>query len=390
MLVSASHAVVDHPLPELCALTAPEILAWYRSQQRSDVSVMFSRLRDEAADLSEEIGPLRHYLAAYPGDSLRKRLRAEALEQLFLHMHEHVMEHPVWLHPFFVRVTEGDINAAQLTVFARQYFNQVKNTRQCVALALGRVHTMIDRVDGELNTILSELTQIVLAGLLSDEYGTGAKPQSANGHAPHSLVSDIGQLFAHVTHPALFRRFLDALGTKTADYDVPMLHGVADNVLVQRILASDPAYDELEALASVGLGMEWGVPAFFSMIMAGISKVAAREGLQLDSTAMEIWSSHVKQDVEHAVAVMIATAFFVRDAADVKRLEGATNILMAYRYDMMSDIYREVFGEGCHKISAVELPSRYALHDKRIQPRLESARYAIRPGSVRSYANYAV
>jgi len=379
---------IDHPLENLCEMSAEEILAAYRVSQLSDVEATFRRLRRDGRDLSREIELLQHYLLAYPAENVQRRLRVDAVEQLFYRMHTHVMAHPVWVHPFFARVAEGNITAEQLAVFARQYFNQVKNTRQCVALALGRFHTMLNRPDGELNTILSELTQMVLAGLLSDEYGTGEAHACKALQSVGAPVVDIGRLFAPVTHPALYRRFLAALGANVGEYDVPMLHGVADNVLVQRIVAGDPAYDELEALASVGLGMEWGVPAFFSMIMAGIYKVAAQEGLALDARAMEIWSSHVRQDVEHAIAVLIATSFYVSDDVDVKRIEGVTNVLMAYRYDMMSDIYREVFGEPCDEISKVALDACYALHDPRIVPLLSVARQRVRPQSVRGYAGY--
>jgi hypothetical protein len=377
-----------HPLPNLCAMSAPEILAAYRTSQFNDVKETLARVRCDANDLTQEIGILKRYLAAYPNASFHRRLHTDSIEQLFRRMHEHVMSHPVWVHPFFVRMAEGDITLEQLNVFARQYFNQVKNTRQCVALALGRFHTMMNRGDGELSIVLSELTQVVLAGLLSDEYGTGAHGHgNAHSNGGGSAL-DIGQLFAPITHPALFRRFLDALGASAGDYDVPMLHGVTDNVLVQRILAGDPAYDELEALASVGLGMEWGVPAFFSMIMAGIYKVSRREGIVLDPMSMEIWSSHVKQDVEHAIAVMIATSFYVRDKADEGRIERATNVLLAYRYDMMSDIYREVFDLDCPKIAHIGLSARHLPDDRRIKPLLAVARERIHPASVWRYTDY--
>jgi hypothetical protein len=369
-------------------MSAPEILAAYRTSQFNDVKETLARVRCDANDLTQEIGILKRYLAAYPNASFHRRLHTDSIEQLFRRMHEHVMSHPVWVHPFFVRMAEGDITLEQLNVFARQYFNQVKNTRQCVALALGRFHTMMNRGDGELSIVLSELTQVVLAGLLSDEYGTGAHGHgNAHSNGGGSAL-DIGQLFAPITHPALFRRFLDALGASAGDYDVPMLHGVTDNVLVQRILAGDPAYDELEALASVGLGMEWGVPAFFSMIMAGIYKVSRREGIVLDPMSMEIWSSHVKQDVEHAIAVMIATSFYVRDKADEGRIERATNVLLAYRYDMMSDIYREVFDLDCPKIAHIGLSARHLPDDRRIKPLLAVARERIHPASVWRYTDY--
>ena len=87
---------------------------------------------------------------------------------------------------------------------------------------------------------------------------------------------------------------------------------------------------------------------------------------------------------------MIATSFYVRDMADAKRIEGATNVLMAFRYDMMSDIYREVFGVPCPKIAAINLDSRYCFHDRRIESLLVAARARVRPGSVRDYPGYAI
>ncbi len=385
---SIAHAF-DHPLPNLLELSAEEILASCRRNQQLEFTNTLRKMRHGAGEVTSDIPLLRRYLSCYPSERLHQRLSTNVLEQLFLQMHEHVMAHPVWVHPFFVRMATGDIQVEQLRRFARHYFNQVKNTRQCVALALGRFHTMLDRPDGELNVILSELTQVVLAGLLADEYGsTGAHGRHMTDGPHPTQAVDIGGLFAPITHPELFRRFQHALGDTVRDYDTPMLHGVADNVLVQRIIASDPAYDELEALASVGLGMEWGVPAFFSMIMAGILKVAQREGLELDGPSMEIWSAHVRQDVEHAIAVMVATGFYVEDAADVGRIENATNVLMAFRYDMMSDVYREVFGRPCRDIAEIDLEPRYCLHDGRIEPLLAAARTRLRPDSVRDYDQY--
>jgi hypothetical protein len=381
-----------HPLPNLLEMSAAQILACYRNSQMLDFRTTLNQVRDGAGELSAHIGILGRYLASHPTEGFNRRLHIDTVEHLFRRMHDHVMAHPVWVHPFFVRIAEGNITLEQVKVFARHYFNQVKNTRQCVALALGRFHTMIDRPDGPLNNVLAELTQVVLAGLLSDEFGTAA-PQNhgkdrADGAAAVASAVDISQLFSPVTHPALFRRFLDALGGTACDYDVPMLHGVADNVLVQRILSADPAYNELEALASVGLGMEWGVPAFFSMIIAGILKAARREGMTLDPASMEIWSSHVKQDVAHAIAVMIVTSFYVRDTADIRLIEGATNVLMAFRHDMMSDIYREVFGVPCAFLADIDLDPRYFLHDRRIEPLIVAARSRLRLGAVRDYNTY--
>lgn len=382
-------ACAYHPLPNLLMLSADEILSFYRGCQLDSFTRALSALRRGALSISDEIPLLRRYLDSYPAPDFQKRLEVTAVESVFREMHDHVMSHPVWVHPFFVRAAAGDLTLRQLRVFAPHYFNQVKNTRQCVALALGRFHSFLGTGDGQLDTATSEMTQVILAGLLSDEYGTAVTDDHSNGLQSQPEISvDIGRLFSAVTHPALFRHFLDALGLSLKQYDVPMLHAVADNVLVQRILASDPAYDELEALASVGLGMEWGVPAFFSMLIAGITKMARKEGLVLSPDSMEIWSSHVRQDVQHAIAVMIATCMYVRDERDLKRITGATNVLMAFRYDMMSEIYEEVFESPCARIAEIKLDPKHFMSDRRIQSLLLTARSQVGSSSVRDYPGY--
>lgn len=386
---AGTHSQQYHPLPNLLELSAVDILEHYRRAQCADFMGTLAQMSTAGSDLTARI----ELLSSMPGGAIREQLRANTLEKLFKRMHEHVMSHPVWVHPTFDRITEGQLNWDQLTAFSKQYFNQVKNTRQCVALALGRFHSFVGGLDGATNSALSELTQIVLAGLLCDEYGmTGShshgRPEDNEDECAQAVV-DIGRLFSPVTHPALFRRFLKSIGVAPGDYDVPMLHAVADNVLVQRLLSSHEDFDELEALASVGLGMEWGVPAFFSMIIAGILKAARREGKGIDPWSMELWSAHVHQDVEHAISVMVATSFYAANEEDYRRIEGATNVLMASRYDMMSELHSEIFGEPCPTIADIALDPRYALHDRRIETLLEHERKKVAPKAVRNHAAYA-
>jgi hypothetical protein len=103
---------------------------------------------------------------------------------------------------------------------------------------------------------------------------------------------------------------------------------------------------------------------------------------------MEIWSSHVMQDVQHAIAVTIATAFYVSDERDRKRIRSATNVLMAFRFDMMSEIYEEVFESRCARIAEMTLEPRHFLSDRRIEPLLSSARLQVRSSAVRDYERY--
>ena len=86
--------------------------------------------------------------------------RPASLNELFLELHDHVMNHPVWRHPFFLRFAEGAFSRDEFLRFGVHYFNQVKNTRQCVALALGRFHSLMPMRYGQLNERVSELTQV--------------------------------------------------------------------------------------------------------------------------------------------------------------------------------------------------------------------------------------
>src|SRR5688572_2411748 len=100
----------DHPLPNLLELPAEEILARCRKSQQLELMSTLHQARRGGGDLSSEIPLLRRYLVAHPSESLRRRLNADVLEQLFLRVHNHVMAHPVWLHPCFARIAAGDID----------------------------------------------------------------------------------------------------------------------------------------------------------------------------------------------------------------------------------------------------------------------------------------
>ena len=91
------------------------------------------------------------------------------------------------------------------------------------------------------------------------------------------------------------------------EQDVPMLHGVADNALIQRLLAGHPDFDLVESLASVGLGMEWGVPEFFSLLLGGMIRWAWRHDVPLTRRHLWVFIAHVQYDVLHAISVVITS-----------------------------------------------------------------------------------
>ncbi len=363
-----------HPLPNLLQLDARGLLDAMRVSQQRDFLEKVAELEAPDSALHGLFAALRDRAPA--GNPLHDvaLFKQGALAQLFLDLHDHVMSHPVWLHPFFLRIFEGRADLAQLRRFAVHYFNQIKNTRQCVALAAGRFHGLMDLPYGALNERVSEITQIALAQLVADEYGVGA----------HELADypPLGHLLLAKTHIAMYRQFFDGLGMAGAAQDVAMTPGVADNVLTQRLLAGHPGFAPLEALASVGLGMEWGVPEFFSLLLGGFIRIALREKMQLSPHHLEVFIAHVRYDVLHAVSVMLVTSLHIRGAEDVAAVKGACNTLMASRYGMMTDLYALVFGEACPALAEAGVAERYRLQDRRIETILREARKNVSPENV--------
>ena len=371
-----------HPFPDLLDMSSDAILARYQIQQRRDFEAAFRRLADEGGLLSA-LPRLHALLTRYPENPVARNIEMDRMQALFIDMHQHVMGHPVWTHPFFRRFFDAAMTRDQAARFLCHYLNQVKNTRQCVALACGRFHSLAALPFGRLNEPVSELVQVVLAGLLADEYGIEAQAPRRGG----TLAID--ELINKRTHIVLYRQLFELLEVAPADQDVQFLPEIADNVLVQRLLAGSDAFREIEALASVGLGMEWGVPTIFSQLLGGLIRFADREGLAWSPQHFAVLSGHVQQDVDHAISVMVATALLVDGDEDIRALKNATNILMASRYAMMSGIYRDVFNAPCASIDELALAPVYHVGDRRIAEQLIAARSRTPAGQVADQAAWA-
>jgi pyrroloquinoline quinone (PQQ) biosynthesis protein C len=363
-------------------MDAEAVLARFKQDQVGDFKRVIRELDDPHNALNRQFSRLREIAERPPGNPFNQTalFNPGALEGMFLELHDHVMDHPVWRHPFFVRVFNGDFTKEQLTRFALQYFNQVKNTRQCVALALGRFSGVMEMPYGLLNERVSEMTQIVLAQLLADEYGVGS-------HSVEDYPS-LGGLFESVTHIVMYRQIFEGLGVPFEEQDVSMLHGVADNVLIQRLVAGDENFTPLESLASVGLGMEWGVPEFFTLLLGGMVRFAWQNDVPLTREQLLVFVAHVQYDVLHAISVMLVTSFYSRDAEALTRIKGATNMLMSGRYGMMTAMYRHVFEEDCPSLKEIGLEPRYHITDRRIEQALLRARAGVADGRVVDAESY--
>lgn len=367
-----------HHLPDLLDMAPEAVLEAFRASQIRDFEGVVSALETAESPLHGLFTELRGLAGADNGLQRLPMFGPGGMRALFLDLHDHVMAHPVWRHPFFLRFFAGDFTRPQLVMFAKNYFNQIKNTRQCVALATGRFHGLMGLPYGGASERVSEFTQIILAQLVTDEYGVGA--QELEGYPT------LEGLLRARTHIGIYRQLFEGIGVPFAEQDVPMVPGVADNVLIQRMVSSNPAFTPLEALASVGLGMEWGVPEFFSFLLGGVIRFAWKNDIALTRDHLEVFTGHVKLDVMHAVSVMAVTALYIKDDADILAAKQAVNALMAGRHGMMTDLYHRVFGEPCPSLAEVGLEPRHHLRDRRYAEELLRARRTAAPEAVVDHA----
>ena len=366
-----------HPFADLCAISARDIYDRYIAQQHLEFTRAFEQLAGGRADAVAALPMLADVPLDAPEFGYVASLDSGAVCAIFEDLHRHVLGHPVWIHPFFERFARGDFTQAQFVAFGGHYLNQIKNTRQCVALALGRLHSLALEDMTYAHERIGEQSQVVLAGILADEYGVAAHPTT--GHGDAALPTD---LCWATTHVDLFRRLLALVDVPVGTQDRPMLPQVADNVLIQRGVASDPGYDMLEALASVGMAMEWGVPIIFSHLLRGVLVFGERTGLAITPYDVEVLSGHVTQDVEHAIGVMLAALLWLRSPDDLARVKQTTSLVMAGRYQMMSAIYEAVFDEPCAALDTAMLSPAHHLHDRRALDMIARMRATANPAMV--------
>lgn len=202
---------------------------------------------------------------------------SECVQQL----REGVGIHPAVTHQFLRRFAAGGLTRWQIWGYASQHYHLV-----CFFTAY--LEAIASRTpDAEVRRLLGDI--------LEDEY---MRPQSFER-----------------SHPALYRRFLRAVGFGEGEWDqVPLLP--ATRAFVQ--LHIDMTWRSwLEALRAVGPGHEWAIPLMFPYLVQGVER-----SLPLDPTALEYFWLHINLDVEHGKALeesLLRWATTAENQEDIRR-----------------------------------------------------------------------
>ena len=217
-----------------------------------------------------------------------------------------VIGHPALVHPFLERFGEGDASEEGVRTFAIQYYRHVRVSRLYLAALISGCRE-------------DEGLQLALAGILFDEYG---------------------HLNPEETHPALYRRFLKALGISEEEWEAPRTLPEIE-LYVETHYALCCQLDIRLGLGALGPASEWPVPPIYVRLTEGLKKSAG-----LPDDALEIFTSHVTMDVEHARIMMEAVAPYAGDEEGQRRVrEGALRSLDAGSV-MLDGLYKVVYGES--------------------------------------------
>lgn len=228
-----------------------------------------------------------------------------AAQEFLGRLKREVIGHPALTHPFLERFGDGDASAEGVRTFAIQYYRHVRVSRLYLAALIS-------------NCAHDEALQLALADILFDEYG---------------------HLDPEETHPALYRRFLRALEVSEREWEAPpTLPEIELYISAHREMTRHP--DFRIGLGALGPASEWPVPPIYVRLAEGLKKSAG-----LADGDLEIFTSHVTMDVEHARIMMEAVAPYVEDEEGQARVrEGAMRSLDA-RSVMLDGLYRSVYGE---------------------------------------------
>ena len=232
-----------HPLPNLLELGAGGVLESMCRSQKNDFTAMVAEVEEPGSPLHGLFADLR---TRVPTDHPFHRIalfRKGALQEIFLDLHDHVMSHPVWLHPLF---TFGCSRAASMR-------SQVGDLRRAV-FQPDQEHPSV-RGDGD-----RALPRVGAASLRRAErarFGNHAgragaawsRTNLASAATQLEDYPDLGHLLLSKTHMAMYRQLFEGLDVPPDEQDEAMLPGVADNVLTQRLVASHPAFSPLESLS---------------------------------------------------------------------------------------------------------------------------------------------
>jgi pyrroloquinoline quinone (PQQ) biosynthesis protein C len=279
-----------------------------------------------------------------------------------------VMSHPALRHPFLTRLATQTLSIEQLRAFAAQHYLYSRRFSNNLAAVISNspdehartllVLNMYEEI-GEPSRLRDRVHLLLLEdGLVSGAQLAAALERQVNDGSTNDVVSalidsgeisrvQVASIMEHntrkakdLTHPALFRRFLAALGLHEAELKaIEAIPETEDFNADYRLLCRDSHW--LEGLSAMGPGTECVVPTIYRQILEGIRN----SGLVAASDYV-FWTVHVHCDDGHGRNIVEAMQPYAGDPLNQQRmLDGALRALDA-RQRWFEGLERHVFDEA--------------------------------------------
>ncbi|MBI4635892.1 MAG: iron-containing redox enzyme family protein [Candidatus Rokubacteria bacterium] len=173
-------------------------------------------------------------------------------------LREEVKTHRAVTHPFLTRFAAGGLARWQLWGYGSQHY-------YLVGFFTAYLEAIANRTpDAQVRALVRDI--------LEDEY---MRRQSFER-----------------SHPALYRRFLRAIGFSEGEWDqIPLLPATRTFVTLHLDMT---LRSWLEALGAVGPGHEWAIPPMFGHLLQGIER-----SVPIAPEALEYFRLHIDLDVKH-------------------------------------------------------------------------------------------
>lgn len=278
-----------------------------------------------------------------------------------------VLAHPVLQHPFLQRMASQRLDREQLRRFASQHYLYSRRFARNLAAVISNspdehartllVLNMYEEI-GEPSRLRDRVHLVLLEeGLVSGAQLGQALEEQVNDDAHGDVVSrlidqgvvsraQVAKVMEHnthkardLTHPALFRRFLHALGLDAAELErIEPLPSTDDFNECYRSLCRDAHW--LEGLAAMGPGTEGIVPMLYSKILEGL-----RTSEVVSPADYVFWTIHVHCDEGHARNILEAMQPYAAHASHQALIwRGAMRALDA-RSRWFDGLLGHVFGD---------------------------------------------
>jgi pyrroloquinoline-quinone synthase len=180
--------------------------------------------------------------------------------QFLRQLEKEIENHAAVQHPFLKRFSSEPLSITQLQTFGLQHYQLVK--------------VFVTYMTNLLPKIPDKDAGALFRKIFDDEFG---------------------QATIFRSHPALYRKFLKALGLQDEDWGrVRLLPGVTS--YIEEHLEITREEDFRIGLGAIGPGHEFSIPIMFSYLVTGFKNSA-----MLNDEAIEYFTMHIIEDKDHAV-----------------------------------------------------------------------------------------